>query len=80
MLAKTAADPACKILSLRRVNWLTLRHTYSSWAREKGVPGKVLAQLMGHAKVDTTLKVYAQVGDRQIRIVHHCSPTGERAS
>ena len=26
-------------------------------------PGKVVAQLMGHAKVDTTLKVYTQVID-----------------
>jgi len=25
------------------------------------VPGKVVAQLMGHAKVDTTLNVYTQV-------------------
>jgi hypothetical protein len=29
---------------------LTLRRSYSSWAHEKGVPGKVIAQLMGHAK------------------------------
>jgi integrase len=49
------------------VNWLTLRWTYSSWAHEKGVPGKVIAQLMGHAKVDTTLNVYAQVVDGSLR-------------
>jgi integrase len=54
-------------LQLRRVNWLTLRRTYSSWAHEKGVPGKVIAQLMGHAKVDTTLNVYAQVMDGALR-------------
>ena len=46
--------PACETLGLKSENWLTLRHTYSSWAHEKGVPGKVIAQLMGHAKVDTT--------------------------
>jgi len=28
-----------------------------------GVPGKVVAELMGHAKVDTTLNVYTQVID-----------------
>jgi hypothetical protein len=44
------------------VTWLTLRRTYSSWAHEKGVPGKVIAQL-----VDTTLNVYAQVVDGSIR-------------
>ena len=39
--------PACATLGLKRVSWLTLRRTYSSWAHEKGVPGKVIAQLMG---------------------------------
>jgi integrase len=58
---------ACDALQLRRVNWLTLRRTYSSWAHEKGVPGKVIAQLMGHAKVDTTLNVYTQVMDGSLR-------------
>lgn len=59
--------PACETLGLKRVNWLTLRRTYSSWAHEKGVRGKVIAQLMGHAKVDTTLNVYAQVVDGSLR-------------
>jgi hypothetical protein len=31
------------------------------------VPGKVVAQLMGHAKVDTTLNVYTQVIDGALR-------------
>lgn len=31
-------------------------------ARER-VPGKVVTQLMGHAKIDTTLNVYTQVLD-----------------
>jgi integrase len=59
--------PACEALKLDRVTWLTLRRTYSSWAHEKGVPGKVIAQLMGHAKVDTTLNVYTQVVDGSLR-------------
>ena len=59
--------PACATLGLKRVTWLTLRRTYSSWAHEKGVPGKVIAQLMGHAKVDTTLNVYTQVVDGSLR-------------
>jgi hypothetical protein len=45
--------PACKTVGLQRVTWLTLRRTYSSRPQEKGVPGKVIAQLMGHPKVDT---------------------------
>jgi integrase len=59
--------PACETLGLKRATWLTLRRTYSSWAHEKGVPGKVVAQLMGHAKVDTTLNVYTQVVDGALR-------------
>jgi len=33
----------------------------------KGGPGKVVAQLMGHANVDTTLNVYTQVLDGSVR-------------
>lgn len=32
-----------------------------------GVPGKVVAQLMGHANVDTTLNVYTPVLDGSVR-------------
>ena len=39
--------------------WLTFRRTCSSWAHDKGVPGKVVAELMGH----TRLNVYTQVVD-----------------
>jgi integrase len=55
--------PACDTLKLARTSWLTFRRTYSSWAHEHGVPSKVVAELMGHAKVDTTLNVYTQVID-----------------
>lgn len=34
---------------------------------DRGVPGKVVAQLMGHANVDTTLNVYTQVLDGSVR-------------
>ena len=34
---------------------------------DKGVPGKVVAQLMGHSNVDTTLNVYTQVLDGSVR-------------
>ncbi len=41
--------------------------TYSSWAHDKGVPAKVVAQIMGHTKVDTTMNVYTQVLDGAAR-------------
>jgi integrase len=59
--------PVCDVLEIRRASWLTFRRTYSSWAHDKGVPAKVVAQLMGHAKVDTTLNVYTQVLDDSVR-------------
>jgi integrase len=54
-------------LNLPHATWLTFRRTYSSWSHDKGVPGKVIAQLMGHANVDTTLNVYTQVLDGALR-------------
>lgn len=59
--------PACEAVGARRASWLTFRRTYCSWAHEKGVPAKVVAQLMGHAKVDTTLNIYTQVVDGSLR-------------
>ena len=59
--------PACEALGIPRATWLTFRRTYSSWCHDKGVPGKVIAQLMGHAHVDTTLNVYTQVLDGAMR-------------
>jgi integrase len=59
--------PACDGLGLPRASWLTFRRTYASWAHEKGVPGKVVAQLMGHTNADVTINVYTQVMDRSLR-------------
>jgi integrase len=64
---RRAIFPACKALDLPNATWLTFRRTYSSWSHDKGVPGKVVAQLMGHANVDTTLNVYTQVLDGSLR-------------
>jgi integrase len=64
---RRAIFPACGRLGLPKATWLTFRRTYSSWSHDKGVPGKVVAQLMGHANVDTTLNVYTQVLDGSLR-------------
>jgi|SRR2546421_12167840 len=47
--------------------WFTFRRTYSSWSHDKGVLGKVVAQLMGHVNIDTTLNIYTQVLDGSTR-------------
>jgi integrase len=59
--------PACQAAELPRATWLTFRRTYSSWAHSHGVPAKVIAQIMGHTKVDTTMNVYTQVLDGAAR-------------
>jgi integrase len=64
---RRAIFPACDRLGQPRATWLTFRRTYSSWSHQQGVPGKVTAQLMGHANVDTTINVYTQVLDGSVR-------------
>jgi len=64
---RTWVWPACEAAGLQRSTWLTFRRTYSSWAHDKGVPPKVVAAIMGHTKVDTTLNVYTQVLDGAAR-------------
>ena len=59
--------PACAKLNLPNATWLTFRRTYASWAHDKGVPGKVVAQLMGHTNADVTINVYTQVLDASLR-------------
>lgn len=59
--------PACAKLQLPNATWLTFRRTYASWAHNKGVPGKVVAQLMGHTNADVTLNVYTQVVDGALK-------------
>ncbi len=59
--------PACLAQGLPHATWLTFRRTYSTWAHQNGVPGKIVAQVMGHAKVDTTLNVYTQVLEGSVR-------------
>jgi len=41
--------PACEARKLPHTTWLTFRRTYASWSHDQGVPGKVVAELMGHA-------------------------------
>jgi integrase len=59
--------PACAALNLPNGIWLTFRRTYASWAHDMSVPGKVVAQLMGHTNADVTLNVYTQVLDASLR-------------
>ena len=44
-----------------RASWHTYRRTFSTWSHDAGIPGKVTAELMGHANVMTTMNIYTQV-------------------
>jgi len=59
--------PACTKLGLPKATWLTFRRTYASWSHDKGVPGKLVAKLMGHTNADVTLNVYTQAMDGSLR-------------
>ena len=59
--------PACARLGLPNATSLTFRRPYASWSHDKGVPGKVVAKLMGHTNADVTLNVYTQVMDDSLR-------------
>ena len=61
-------SPACERIDLPRATWLTFRRTYSSWSHDNGVPDKVIAELMGHSNVHTTLNVYTQVMQGSLRL------------
>ena len=54
-------------LGLRKATWLTFRRTYASWSHDQGVPGKVVAKLMGHTNADVTLNIYTQAMDDSLR-------------
>jgi integrase len=66
-VVRRAIFPTCDQFGIPRATWLTFRRTYSSWSHAHGVPGKVIAELMGHTNVDVTLNVHTQVLDGSLR-------------
>lgn len=45
--------PACDAVKIRRASWNTFRRTFSTWLHHQTIPGKTIADLMGHADVPT---------------------------
>ena len=83
--------PACVSLGLPKASWLTFRRTYATWRpHEKRRAARVVAQIMGHAKVDTTLNVThrcpttrpaaATVGSELFRVVQFARQGGDDAN
>ncbi len=55
-----------KTMTRHRYNFHTLRHSYGTYLRNKGVALEDIKELMGHVRYDTTL-VYAKIASTQKR-------------
>jgi integrase len=54
-LIRREIDPVCKRLRIPRFGWHSLRHTFSTYNGNTGVPMPVLQSLLGHAHAETTM-------------------------
>jgi len=52
----------------KKIGWHTFRRTYSSLLAATGDDVKVVQELMRHAKISTTMEVYAQAGMEKKRV------------
>ena len=51
-----ALQSACRTVGLRRFGWHVLRHTFASHLAMRGVPLKVIQELLGHATIQMTMR------------------------
>jgi integrase len=63
---QTAYNNAVEAAELDDVNFLTLRHTFASWAVMRGVTLKELQELLGHASLTMTMR-YAHLAPEHLR-------------
>jgi integrase len=75
---------ACRRAEVRRIDWHTLRHTYSTLLHSLGTPVKVQQSLLGHSTAAITMDVYTHPVSESERhavarlnenSVPKCSPT-----
>lgn len=59
---KVLQPTARKVGIAKKIGWHTFRRTYSSLLAATGDDVKVVQELMRHAKISTTMEVYAQAG------------------
>lgn len=57
--------PVCDRLGISRFGWHSLRHTFSTYGGNSGVPLPVLQYLLGHASVETTMLYTHPLGEAQ---------------
>lgn len=77
LMCRSAIIRACKKAGLRHVGWHTLRHTFASHLVMRGVPLKVVQELLGHATVEMTLR-YAHLSPEvtrdAVKVLDRCPP------
>jgi site-specific recombinase XerD len=56
----------CKRASLRQIGWHVLRHTFASHLVMRGVPIRVVQELLGHRDIKTTMR-YAHLSPQSRR-------------
>ncbi|MDY2736140.1 tyrosine-type recombinase/integrase [Intestinibacter sp.] len=58
-------DTILKRLNIERIKFHALRHTYITRMFEAGVDAKVIAEIVGHSDVSTTLNIYTHVNKKK---------------
>ena len=58
--------PAVRKLGMKRVTFHLLRHWAITTLLEEGVQVKVVQKMVGHSRIDTTLKYYQHITDSQM--------------
>ena len=57
----------CKAAGIHRIGVHALRHTFATRLYEKGIDVKVISELLGHASVDITYKIYIHLFEQTKR-------------
>ena len=87
-LLRRKFDPVCKKLGVPRFNWHSLRHAFTTYNQNSGVPTPVVQSLLGHASAETTMIYTHPLAEAQRQAVEklagilfpnvpHCSQLGE---
>ncbi len=60
-ILKRFIKPAARVAGISRVNWRALRTSHATWLVQAGADPKSVQGQMRHARVSTTMDIYAQV-------------------
>jgi len=64
---KRYIHPASRELGFRLGGWHDFRHTMATHSMMSGAPTKVVAEILGHSDVQTTMKIYQHASTENLR-------------